>query len=82
MGGLTPAQRQSLRRLASGKDDLQLKPGTRLVRQWQGRTISVLVEQDGFVWQDRTYRSLSAIARAVTGTAWSGPRFFGINANG
>lgn len=55
-----------------------IKPGTRLVRSWNGRTISVEVDQDGFVFEDRHYSSLSAIARAVTGTHWSGPRFFGL----
>lgn len=55
------------------------KPGTRLVRSWNGRTISVQVSEEGFLFEDRTYRSLSAIAREVTGTAWSGPRFFGLN---
>ena len=55
-----------------------IKPGTRLVRSWNGRTISVLVAQDGFVFEDRQYASLSAIAREVTGSHWSGPRFFGL----
>ncbi len=55
-----------------------IKPGTRLVRSWNGRTISVQVAQDGFVFEDRQYGSLSAIAREVTGSHWSGPRFFGL----
>ena len=55
-----------------------LTTGTRLVREWNGRTISVDVVGDGFVWNDVRYRSLSEIARTVTGTRWSGPRFFGI----
>jgi len=55
-----------------------IKPGTRLVRSWNRRTISVLVAQDGFVFEDRQYASLSAIAREVTGSNWSGPRFFGL----
>jgi hypothetical protein len=50
----------------------------RLVRSWHGRTISVLVGEGGFMFEDRTYRSLSRIAREVTGAAWSGPRFFGL----
>lgn len=58
---------------------IQIAPGTQLVRSWNGRTLSVAVMDDGrFAFEDRTYRSLSAIARAVTGTAWSGPRFFGL----
>lgn len=55
-----------------------IKPGTRLIRDWQGRTISVLVEEDGYLFENRRFRSLSAIAREITGTAWSGPRFFGL----
>jgi hypothetical protein len=59
-----------------------LAAGTRLVREWNGRTISVDVVGDGFVWNDVRYRSLSEIARTVTGTRWSGPRFFGIAGRG
>jgi hypothetical protein len=54
-----------------------LTPGTRLIREWNGRTIAVEVRDDGFVWNDQSYRSLSQIAREVTGAHWSGPRFFG-----
>ena len=60
---------------------LQLKPGTRLMREWQGRTYEVQVLDDGFAWQGTHYRSLSAIAREITGTAWSGPVFFGLRSN-
>jgi hypothetical protein len=56
-----------------------IKPGTQLVRSWNGRTIDVLATDDGFLMDGESYRSLSAIARHVTGTAWSGPRFFGLN---
>ena len=59
----------------------QLKPGTRLMREWQGRSYEVLVLDDGFSWQGMHYRSLSAIARKITGTAWSGPLFFGLRSN-
>ena len=59
-------------------EEPRLRPGTRLVRSWQGRTYSVLVTEHGFVMDDREYPSLSRIAQAVTGTHWSGPRFFGI----
>jgi hypothetical protein len=54
------------------------KPGTRLVRQWRGRTYHVAVMDDGFLFEDRRYASLSQIARVITGTKWSGPRFFGL----
>ena len=59
----------------------QLKPGTRLMREWRGRSHDVLVLDDGFSWQGTHYRSLSAIARKITGTAWSGPLFFGLRSN-
>lgn len=59
-------------------EEPRLRPGTRLVRSWQGRTYSVLVTEHGFVMDDHEYPSLSRIAQAVTGTHWSGPRFFGI----
>ena len=59
----------------------RLKPGTRLMREWQGRSHEVLVLDDGFSWQGTHYRSLSAIARKITGTAWSGPLFFGLRSN-
>jgi hypothetical protein len=49
-----------------------------LVREYQGRRHTVTTVRDGFDWQGTTYQSLSAIARAITGTAWSGPRFFAL----
>jgi hypothetical protein len=54
------------------------RPGTRLVREWNGRTHVVDVSEDGFVFDGKTYRSLSAIAKRITGAHWSGPRFFGL----
>lgn len=54
-----------------------LAPGTRLLREWQGRTHHVTVLAQGFEHDGRSYRSLTAIARHITGTAWSGPLFFG-----
>mgnify|MGYP001000906205 CR=1 FL=1 len=86
-GGMPPATSRELRRLADQlRDtgeidiarDIRLKPGTRLVRQWHGRVFHVLVLEDGFLFEDRHYRSLTPIAREITGAAWSGPRFFGI----
>lgn len=59
-----------------------LTPGARLIREWNGRTIVVEVREDGFRWEERTFRSLSQIAREVTGAHWSGPRFFGLRRNG
>jgi len=55
-----------------------LSPGTQLVREWNGRTYQVEVVEDGFVLDGRNYKSLSAIAKKITGTQWSGPRFFGL----
>jgi Protein of unknown function (DUF2924) len=79
-GGL---DRESLRFLESfarhgGSPRRRLKPGTVLVRDYQGQRHTVTVAADGFNWQGTTYASLSAIARAITGTAWSGPRFFAL----
>ncbi len=54
------------------------KPGTRLIREWRGVTHAVLVHADGYEWQGQKHRSLSLIARAITGAHWSGPRFFGL----
>ncbi|TSB01583.1 DUF2924 domain-containing protein [Sphingorhabdus contaminans] len=57
----------------------ELSPGTCLIREWRGKTISVVVAEDGSVeWEAEKFRSLSEIARMVTGTRWSGPRFFGL----
>lgn len=58
------------------------KPGTKLLREWQGVTHSVTVTETGVVWQGQSYRSLSAVARAITGTRWSGPAFFGLKKRG
>jgi hypothetical protein len=83
-GGL---DRESLRFLDGlarhgGSPRRQLKPGTVLVRDYDGQRHTVTVMTDGFEWQGTTYANLSAIARAITGTAWSGPRFFALQPNG
>lgn len=86
-GGLSQTARRKLhifaRQLRAGEDGAfdpgpVLKPGTRLIREWQSRAIEVLVLGDGFEYDGRRYGSLSGIARQVTGTRWSGPRFFGL----
>jgi hypothetical protein len=56
----------------------RLRPGTVLMREHAGVRHTVTITPDGFVWQDRTYSSLSAVARAITGTTWKGHRFFGL----
>lgn len=55
-----------------------LSPGTQLMREWNGTTEVVDVVADGFTWRSNTYRTLSAVAVAITGTKWSGPKFFGV----
>jgi Protein of unknown function (DUF2924) len=55
-----------------------LAPGTILVREWESKPQRVMVLEEGFAWNGTTYRSLTEIAFAMTGTRWSGPRFFGI----
>lgn len=74
-GGLGNAAR---RRLKNGGAASPLAARSRLVRVWQGETHQVTVLESGFLYQGKTWRSLSAIARAITGTSWSGPLFFGI----
>jgi len=79
-GGLDRESLRFLHGLArhGGPPRRRLKPGTVLVRDYQGQRHTVTVVCDGFDWQGATYPSLSAIARAITGTAWSGPRFFAL----
>ena len=88
-GGLKPETLRRLERLGEqvdgGKDatrrrrsDKQPMAGTRLVREYQGVEHAVTVTDTGYEWQGRPYRSLSAIARAITGTRWNGPLFFGL----
>jgi hypothetical protein len=59
-----------------------MQPGTRLVREWRGKTYEVMVENDGFLFRGQCFGSLSKIASLITGTRWSGPRFFGLNQHG
>jgi hypothetical protein len=66
------------RRNGSRPAERNLKIGTVLVRDYQGRRHTVTVEPEGYVWEAQPYSSLSAIARAITGTTWSGPRFFAL----
>ena len=54
------------------------RPGTVLVREWQGRSHQVTVLADGYAWNGQRHPSLSRIAQAITGTKWNGPRFFGL----
>ena len=80
--GARPGDGQLLDRLARGEKpselNRRLKAGTVLVREYLGERHTVTVVPDGFLWADKTYSSLSAIAQAITGTTWNGPRFFGL----
>ncbi|BCT67395.1 hypothetical protein NNRS527_00977 [Nitrosospira sp. NRS527] len=74
-GGLDGEMRRKLRRISPG---LKLATGTRLIRVWQGVSHQVTVLDTGFAYEGKTWRSLSAIARAITGTSWNGKVFFGV----
>lgn len=87
-GGLKPGLRRKLGAQANGissgvvehkaRKSRQLSHGSKLVREWNGRTHHVDVVQGGFVWNGNKHQSLSAIAKEITGAHWSGPRFFGL----
>jgi hypothetical protein len=73
-----PATPNDVNRTEASSAGRALLAGNQLVREWNGRVYRVLVLDDGFELDGRTYRSLSAVARHITGAAWSGPRFFGL----
>ena len=86
-GGFSAAMKRRLADLAKTMDEngdlaktrtVRLKPGAKLVREWRGVTHDVLVLEDDFQWRGQRWRSLSAIASEISGTHWSGPRFFGL----
>ncbi len=78
-GGLDGETRRALARKGRLQaEGLELGLGARLTRPWQGRMHEVIVEAEGFRWDGRTYKSLSAVATAIAGTRWNGPRFFGL----
>ena len=78
-GGLDGESRRTLGRKGRVRaEGLDLGIGARLTRQWQGKIHEVLVEVGGFRWQGSSYRSLSAVATAIAGSKWNGPRFFGL----
>lgn len=83
-GGLPAATRTALRRIAAGRPVAEasrgrVRPGAHLVREWNGRAYQVEALEDGYRMDGRNWASLSAIARHITGTTWSGPRFFGLS---
>jgi hypothetical protein len=85
-GGVSPATRRRLKRLgadltagrASKPAAIKIKPGTRLLREWQGEMHEVIVLEGDVLYRGQSFRSLSAVAREITGTPWSGPLFFGL----
>ncbi len=90
-GALKPATDRRLRMIANGtangdhvgrKTAPTLQSGARLVREWNGVNHVVEVVEGGYVWNGDRHRSLSVIARAITGARWSGPRFFGLTSGG
>ncbi len=89
-GGLKPATGRRLRAIANGtadgdparrKKSPRLQPGARLIREWNGVSHVVEVIEGGFIWNGDRHRSLSSIARAITGARWSGPRFFALTSD-
>jgi DUF2924 family protein len=89
LGGLDAHTRRRLKVLSEklerdgsitpGDNNTVLRPGTKLVRAWRGKTYRISVLADGFEYDGETYASLSKIANTITGAHWSGPRFFGLN---
>ena len=86
-GGLSKAAARKLEQAAADSlsrgaakptPPVSLRPGTRLVREWHGVTHTALIHTDGIEWRGQRYRSLSLVARKITGARWSGPRFFGL----
>lgn len=72
---------QGAKRIERTRIDRSVKAGTRFIREWQGRTVEVVADGSGsYLYRGCTYKSLSAIAREITGTRWSGPAFFGLTA--
>ena len=90
-GGLSKAARRRLRALVQAfaetgrvapDNGAKVRPGTRLVREWRGRTHVVTATESGFDYDGEAYGSLTAIAQRITGAHWSGPRFFGLRPSG
>jgi hypothetical protein len=87
-GGLSVQSRRRLDEVAAAMSTgdpkaaiskmVSTKPGTQLIRSWKGKTYTVTIEESGYQYEGLRYRSLSEIARHITGTQWSGPLFFGL----
>ncbi|MDQ2763657.1 MAG: DUF2924 domain-containing protein [Pseudomonadota bacterium] len=80
LGGLSRTSQQRLAQLAAAKTvTTSARPGARLIREWNGIAHIVMIGEDGVIrWNERDWNSLSEVARAITGTRWSGPAFFGL----
>ena len=79
LGGLDADTRKALSRTGSVQPEgKHLGVGARLTRIWKGREVTVMVEEQGFRWEEQLFPSLSAAATAIAGTRWNGPRFFGL----
>ena len=88
LGGLKPSTRRLLQRIAedtrrsrSATPACQLRPGAVLIREWRGTSHQVTVLEDGLLFRGKRHRSLSEVARKITGNRWSGPLFFGLKAS-
>lgn len=78
-GGLDAETRKVLARSGAVEPEgKELGVGARLTRNWKGRMVTVVVEEQGFRWEDQMFPSLSAAATAIAGSRWNGPRFFGL----
>ncbi len=79
LGSVSAKTTRRLKQIAAGKVlPTTARPGSHLVREWNGKTYQVEVIEGGYVMDGRSWRSLSAIAKHITGAHWSGPRFFGV----
>lgn len=79
IGGLDAETRKAVARSGPVQaEGRHLGVGARLTRIWKGREVTVMVEEQGFRWEDEVFPSLSAAASAIAGTRWNGPRFFGL----
>jgi Protein of unknown function (DUF2924) len=84
-GGLSSAARRAFANetpSAKKAESPEIRAGTVLLREWHGVTHQVTIMKDGVLYRGKRHRSLSAVARVITGSRWSGPTFFGLNAKG
>jgi hypothetical protein len=89
-GGLKPETERRLGKLGASFEgsrlsppkETRVKPGTRLLREWRGQTHEVIATERAFLYQGKSHKSLSGIARQITGARWSGPVFFGVKSRG